>query len=702
MIRAGHLVLAIALALLPRAGVAQEAAPVYQTVVTPKGEEESAFESPRAVEVVPRRKVAEAPPGSTPDALEDELGIYMQRTNTGGGTPIIRGLMGQHVLLLVDGIRLNNSTTRLGPNQLLNTVDPYQIQRMEVMRGPGSVLYGSDAMGGVVNLITRRPVFDPRRAWDAAADLATRFDSADKSGVGNLGLSGHLRSVGLRVGGSLKRFGELDGGRDTGTQRFTAYNEGDADVSLAWALGSSSMLSAAYSAVRQSDAPRTDSASPTDFLRFTDQDRDLAYLRYAGRFDNLRVLRQVDATVSFHDQREMRERFRLPQDRILREEDHVRTLGAQAAARGELPYTNLTLGADLYHDWVGSTAEAENISSPVITPLDRGRYVDDSMYTQLGVYVMDRIPLTKKLSLDLGGRVSTWHIQVPEDPSAGIRAVETTRTGLVGGLHARYLVGDGLNLVGGVSQGFRAPNIDDLSAQGCSGQGFDVPNADLEPEKSVTAEAGVKLDLFGMLSGSLFYSYSHLTDQIVRMPVAGEKVQCGASSSGSPVLVDRFSRENAQSGQIHGVEAMVRLAFAQHWSLFSWAAYTWGEVTLDLPGGFEEPMSRVPPVNGRVGVRYDFDDDRGFAQLALRWAGRQDRLSTGDRGDRRICPEGADGCDGTPGYAVLTLRGAARLHQTLRLTMAIENVTNESYRIHGSGVDGPGLSAIVGLELTVK
>jgi len=682
-----------------------ETDPSYETVVTPRGEE-SAFESPRAIDVVDQGQLGDRLPASTPEALQGAPDLYMQRTNTGGGSPIIRGMLGQHVLLLVDGIRLNNSITRLGPNQLLNTVDPFQIERVEVMRGPGSVLYGSDALGGVVNLLMRRPRFDPRRAWDAAAELTTRFNSADKGVVGNLGASGHLRGVGLRVGGSLKHFGELEGGRDTGTQRFTAYREGDADVSLSWALGSSSMLHASYAAVRQADAPRTDRSSPTDFYLFSQQYRDLAYVRYAGRFGGT-LLRQVDATLSYHDQREMRERFRLTQDQIQREQDRVQTLGTQIAVRGELPYTHLTLGVDLYHDLVGSSAETEKISAPVITPQDRGRYVDDSAYTQLGVYLTDRIPLTTKLALDVGGRVSTWTIHVPEDLQARIGAIESTRTGVVGGLHARYLVGDGLNLVAGVSRGYRAPNLDDFSALGCSGQGYDVANPNLDSEKSVTAEAGVKLDLFGRLTGSLFYYFTHLTDQIVRMPAAGEKVQCGTNSDGTPVLVSRYFRDNARTGQIHGIEGSVRLGLSRGWSVFTWAAWARGEVTLDLgsflePRSFNEPLSRVPPVNGLFGVRYDFTREKGFAQVALRWAARQNRLSASDRGDLRICPDGSSGCDGTPGLAVVTLRGAARLHDYLRLTMAIENLTNETYRVHGSGIDGPGLSAIVGLEVKVQ
>jgi outer membrane receptor protein involved in Fe transport len=675
----------------------------YETVVTASRGAESAFESPRAVEIVNRAQIDERAPTTTPEALENEPGVTMQRTNTGGGAPIVRGLLGQHVLLLIDGVRMNNAITRFGPNQLLNTIDPFQLQRIELMRGPASVLYGSDALGGVINLITRKPSFDPRRAWDAGAEARGRFDSASTGLVGNLALEGHLRGLGLRVAGSGKHFGELLGGRETGLQRFTAYREGDADVAARWEIDERSSLGLSFSTVRQHGAPRTDKSTATDFRLFTDQIRDLGALRFSGQYEDF-FIKEVEAGISLSNMDELRERFRLAQDQnhVERERDDVLSLGGQLALRSDLPWNlgALRYGVEVYNDWVGSSKVHERISSKVHIPQDRSRYVDGSRYLQLGVFLLDHISVGEKLAFDLGGRVSSWTAHVPRDMHRG-PGIDVTNTGVVGSLHGRYLLGDGLNLVAGLSQGFRAPNIDDYTAQGCSGQGYDVPNNDLRPEKSVSAEAGVKLDLFGLLTGSVFYYFTHLDDLIVRMPAAlpegiSRQDLCGREQ------VNVLKRDNARTGSIHGVELSLRLALGRHWTLYSWAAWARGEVTLDLPGSFTEPLGRVPPINGMAGVRYDVADDIGFVELAVRWSTRQDRLSTTDYSDRRICPDGARGCDGTPGYAVVTLRGAARLHKYLRMTASVQNLTDETYRNHGSGIDGPGLSALLGMEVVVK
>ena len=127
-----------------------------EVVVTGSRVEESVYESPQAVSTVTREEVLKRNYRTTPEALTYEPGVMVQKTAHGQGSPFIRGLTGKQVLILVDGVRLNNSTFRFGPNQYLATVDPATIERIEVVRGPGSVLYGSDALGGVINIITRK------------------------------------------------------------------------------------------------------------------------------------------------------------------------------------------------------------------------------------------------------------------------------------------------------------------------------------------------------------------------------------------------------------------------------------------------------------------------------------------------------------------------------------------------------------------
>ncbi|MFO0508136.1 MAG: TonB-dependent receptor plug domain-containing protein, partial [bacterium] len=128
-------------------------------IITAQRSERLSFDVAQSTSTISATQLAELTPRSTPEALMNETGVWVQKTNHGGGSPIIRGLVGNQVLLVVDGIRLNNATYRYGPNQYLSTIDPGLIDRIEVNRGSGSVLYGSDALGGVVHVISATPSF---------------------------------------------------------------------------------------------------------------------------------------------------------------------------------------------------------------------------------------------------------------------------------------------------------------------------------------------------------------------------------------------------------------------------------------------------------------------------------------------------------------------------------------------------------------
>jgi len=166
----------------PRAGDVE----LGEIVVTAKRKEEASFESDRSVAVVGAIKLAEQTPRTAPEALMEAPGVFVQKTNHGGGSPIIRGMVGPQNLILIDGIRLNNSVHRTGPTQYLNMIDPYSVERFEVLRGPGSVLYGSDALGGVMHAITKSPA--ERGQEDGIGyngEFTGRHASADRGRTGH-------------------------------------------------------------------------------------------------------------------------------------------------------------------------------------------------------------------------------------------------------------------------------------------------------------------------------------------------------------------------------------------------------------------------------------------------------------------------------------------------------------------------------------
>ena len=174
--------------------------------------EKSLFDLPSLGTVIDRQLIAEKQPADMARLLQNEVGILVQQTARGQASPFVRGLTGQEVLILIDGVRLNNSIFRFGPNQYFNLIDPGQVERVEIVRGPQSVLWGSDAIGGVINVVTRSA--DPLAGNYASGGFTEYFSTADLASYTRAGGEGWYGDWGVFGGASYLNVRDLDrGGR---------------------------------------------------------------------------------------------------------------------------------------------------------------------------------------------------------------------------------------------------------------------------------------------------------------------------------------------------------------------------------------------------------------------------------------------------------------------------------------------------------
>ena len=155
-----------------------------EVVVTALRSESKIISIPSSISVVDEEYISTRLSRTTPEILMGTAGVFVQKTNHGGGSPFVRGLTGNQILLLIDGIRLNNSTFRYGPNQYFNTIDPFSISRMEVLKGEGAVAYGSDALGGTIQVFTQNPTFNSGFHGNITGRIGTQ--SIEQTGRGEL------------------------------------------------------------------------------------------------------------------------------------------------------------------------------------------------------------------------------------------------------------------------------------------------------------------------------------------------------------------------------------------------------------------------------------------------------------------------------------------------------------------------------------
>lgn len=654
-------------------------------------------EVPRATNLVDSSKLWRDNPRSVPASLQRQPGIMVQSTEYGGGSPSVRGLIGQQVLLMVDGIRITNSIYRLGPNQYLSTVDPFIVERIEVVRGPGSVLYGSDALGGTISLWTRhREDFD--EPFDAHARAKARGATADRSFQFRGETEGNVGPLGWYVGGSAKWRDDLDGGDDTGRQPFTGYDEFDGNVHLDVHLDDHWTLSGAAISAWLDDVPRSDqlfvgwrNTGTNAFEEFHRnwQRHELYYVKLEAR-ELGGFLETVDVTASADHQSELRNIRRRGSTVLQRDEDSVLSAGLSAMASTKvIPLNTVTAGVEAYHDWVNSDTESTDQLTGVVTKSPpRGSFADDSTYRTLGFYIQDEFKPVDWLSFVGGLRFTHIRIDLDElDPVPGdgvdLAGFDRTFTDLSWDLHGNVrLPIPEINLwaVAGVSRGFRAPNVDDYSAFQETGSSFDVPNTDLDPETMIQVEAGLKGGN-RRWKGSLFGFKSHIDDMISR-----ENVTFGGSAT-SPSGKPFKARANGDySTAIYGVELDLEVEVIPHVRPFVVFTYIVGR-----DRGRDEVIRRMPPAMATYGVRYQ--EDKWFIEGYCESARGQRRLSADDRTDIRI-PRG-----GTPGWTTVNLRGGYEFTKDIRATISVENLFDIDRRYHGSGVNEPGLNATMSLEV---
>jgi iron complex outermembrane receptor protein/hemoglobin/transferrin/lactoferrin receptor protein len=685
-----------------------------QTVVTSTRMPVQLGDQPRAMTVVTAEDLAVRPARSTPEALLEQEGVFLQKTNHGGGAPIIRGLYGQQVLLLVDGVRMNNSTVRAGPNQFLNTVDPFLVEQLEVVRGPGSVLYGSDALGGVVNVRTFWPRFSQELAPLAA--LKAQAGSADASLQGHARAGFSTKDTALAATFSARDFNDLRGGARVGLQRYTGYEEGDAAFKLRQRLFPGGQLYLQYQGVRQANVPRLDRSAPGDFRRFTEQHRDFLHgrLQLSGLSP---LLRQLTVELSSHRQGDTTDRFRTARNRMDADAVEVWTQGARVEAElptlGALPGTPTPLvGVDAFFDRVTSRAGRTALAGDdtfLPVPVD-ARYPTGATALATGLFGLLRSDARLPLSYTAGVRAQLNRTGLPEDsrmaetfasaaqPPPVFPAAVRTVGGVAAEAGAQLRVLPAWTLLANLGSGFRAPNVDDYLRMGAEGVGFLVPGGQgLTHEQSYTGEVGTRVQTEAF-SAQAFYAYTAIPGLIGNVPTAVD------GQTRTPDGLPYLTRQNRELVRIQSLEGALSFKPLPQLTLATHATWTWTlqqrqDLTLEGQPYIAEPLSRIPPLNGLVRATWE-PTGALFAEGVLRWALGQTALSAADRVDTRICSE-APGCAGTPGWTALHLRGGARLGKHLTAAVTLQNLLDATYRYHGSGVDEPGRSVTLSLETSL-
>jgi len=655
------------------------------TVTPARGEQERTFDVPEAIGIVTHEELESRQAPLLPQALREETGVLVQQTTAAQASVFIRGFSAQRVVYLLDGIRFNTSTYRAGATQYLGWIDPAAVQRVEIVRGPASVQYGSDAIGGAVNVLSQRPDL-VQGGTHASGTLELGGALADTSAAAHL--FGQVRGAefAVRGGASARAAGDLrtGGGRDShsaltrylglpssaGYDRLpgTGYRQAGWSAAATLSLRGGSALTGLAMQQGQDGVRRYDRLLGGDGLfrsEFDPQRLGFGYLRYQRNATGPFAVLQ--GTVSLNQQRDDRLEQARPAGPLETERARTRVFGY--AAQGTLqPWRGhtVTTGAEVYDEsiatsrqrWLGGVATAMRAEIP-----------DRAGYRSAAAFVQDSAALFgDRLALRGGLRGGTFRYVAPADVTLGVRDERVRMSALTFSTGMVWTLTDAINLTGSVNRGFRAANAFDLGAIGVSGGGFEVaprdavdlralvgtndgatavssgvPVSQLGAESMYAFEGGLKLRR-RRIAGSLVLFDLELRDAIARRTAIFPPGIVGTSIAGYPVVsrdadgrayvgVDPrpiVTRVNVERGRIQGIEADVQVRLGSTWVASANGSMAHGRDSDDVY------LRRMPPVMGVIQLKWEPSVQPFWVEAVVTATATQKRLSPGDLSDARI------------------------------------------------------------------
>ena len=644
-----------------------------EVIFTGKKLKSNVFNTAESISILHSKSLSLNSQRNTPELLNEAPGVFLQKTNHGGGSAFLRGLTGNQVLYLIDGIRINNAITRYGPNQYLNTIDRFSLERIEIVRGSGSVLFGSDAIGGVINMLSINPDVNQQKAL--SGKISTRIGSNHLEESLNGRISYKNKESWLTSGITTRSFGDLIGGKNTKLQHPSGYDEFCYDIKTNIQMNKRHTIQGLLQYVHQKDVPVYHKYILENFAlnKMDPQKRSLAYVGYTYTPEK-GFIQNIKFTPNFQQVAESRWSKKNNSNLTTIENDTVEIFGVLTELNtlinvGDWKWSG-SHGFDLYHDKVNSNRiQMYDNSTPIFK---RGLYPDDATQISYAFFTNQHIE-KNKFQVTLGNRIQFLSLQIPIDNG---QIINIQPKAWVGNLYVAQAILPKLKLIYGLNTGFRAPNIDDLGSLGIVDFRYEIPNYELRPEKSAQIQIGYKWN-GPKFNWETYTYYNRLKDIVVRNKKGNETID------GYPVYI----KENAENGYIMGLETNFQYILGRSLQLTGSLTYTYGQNTSK-----KEPIRRIPPLFGYVNIQYQ--KEKYWAKLFFQLAGKQQRLAAGDISDNRI------GRLGTPGWSVINISNGFNFKK-MDINLTLQNVLDKDYKFHGSGINGVGRSLILGFSWSI-
>jgi hemoglobin/transferrin/lactoferrin receptor protein len=670
------------------------------------------------ISAIQRKDIQFINPANAADLLSQTGTALVQKSQLGGGSPILRGFEANKVLYVVDGVRMNNAIYRGGHLQDILSLDPMAMENVEIAYGPSAVAYGSDALGGVMSFNTRTPRFTSGdRLVRAGAML--RYSTADQSGAhvnvetsnpriatftsftfNNFGdlRQGNNRNPDYTSFGQRPWYVERVNGRDSvmtnpnpNVQVGSGYKQYDfiEKISFKQSNKLTHTLNIQYSTTN--NVPRYDRLTQVTienprFGEWYYGPQTRAMIAYHANLNNgKRLYTTGRITLAWQniDQSRHDRLFNGPNLNNRLENVKVYSVNADfSKSIGEKLTANY--GLEYYFNDVTSTANSENIFTGTQSALDTRYANGGSTMTGTAAYGTAILKATRKITLNAGLRYSLVNLTALftdnsffNFPFSDVNQSNRNLNGSIGIIAAPNTK---WRITALASTGFRAPNVDDLSKVFESNAGnLIVPNNELKPEKVTNVEATIERKFNGKTTLALNGYYMNYTNALTT-----GKAQFNGQDSifYDGTLSPVYTTVNAAEAFIYGGNLSLNSQVNDHFSIQSSAVFTYGRIKTD---NGDTPLDHIPPAYGRTGFTYQQKKFRGeFSVLYNGWKRIADYRLEAEDNEAYATP------DGMPAWCTLNARGSYQLNEKFQLMVGLENILDANYRVFASNISGAG------------
>jgi hemoglobin/transferrin/lactoferrin receptor protein len=667
---------------------------------------------------------------NTADILTASGQVFVQKSQAGGGSPIVRGFEASRVLLMVDGIRMNSAIFRAGHLQNIITVDNMILDRVEILYGPSSTMYGSDALGGVVNLFTKQPqlfisnVALKKAPWKIGGNLMYRYGNGQNENRQHIDINIANNKWAYLTSFTTSSFGDMRQGNkrsaaypDFGKRFFYVARENNTDVVKD---NSGSVNIQKISGYNQTDFLQkvlfkpnentehllnvqiSNSSDINRYDRLTEMSKGLPVysewyygpqvrnmIGYKLTKSNLNgYFQKMTANVNYQHLEESRISRKFKSNSKDYRFEAVDLFGVNVDVLHQGKSSELHFGVESYYNNVGSTSYRNNIATNVRSAITT-RYSDGpTNMANHAIYTQHTQFLTGNWVLNSGLRLNNVQLNANFKDTSLMHFPFTdanqNNTAMTGNLGMAYNGADGFRVAFGASSGFRAPNVDDLTKVFDTKTGYVVvPNKDLKPEYTYNTEFNIsKTTSSYSIGASLFYTW-------FKNALVVDKFKWNNASAilYQVVMSDVYASQNKAKAVVYGFNINGSVNLTPNTTLAATYTYTKGTYQNGL---IEMPLDHIPPTYGRVGLKHDVKKfSAEFFTVFNGWKRMKDYNLNGE--DNEIYATK----DGMPSWQIWNINTNYQLTKKLNVSFQIENIADLNYRYFASGISAMGRNYLV-------